>query len=167
MKHKILSLVGLFSGSVEMPKNFEIDRDKLLEDILRSVPNNFDFPFSKTWDMLETYIRERFNVEYGIKLVHKKTFGGCYKSNEISQPLLNVDPVDLRHSPDFTLLYGVKTDKCMVRIFYDDNRRKGRSWDIELKNNEFIMFPSTNTYVISNNQKDSLNSILTITYEYI
>jgi len=29
----------------------------------------------------------------------------------------------------------------------------------------FIMFPTTNMYVISNNQKDSLNSILTITYE--
>jgi hypothetical protein len=35
----------------------------------------------------------------------------------------------------------------MVRIHYDDNRRKGRSWDIKLKDNMFIMFPSTNMYV--------------------
>ena len=80
---------------------------------------------------------------------------------------LNVDPVDLRNSPDFTMLYGVKVDKCWVRIYFDDNRRKGRSWDIELKNNMFIMFPSTNTYIISNDQKESLNFIQTITYEYI
>ena len=165
MKQKILSTIGLFYGGIEMPKNFEIDRDKLLEDILKSKIKNSDFPFSKTWDMLNTYIKEHINLEYDIKLVNKKTFGDSYKPNEISQPLLNIDPVDLRHSADFTLLYGVQTDKCMVRIFYDDNRRKGRSWDIELKDNMFIMFPSTNMYVISNNQKDSLNSILTITYE--
>jgi hypothetical protein len=55
----------------------------------------------------------------------------------------------------------------MVRIYYDDNRRKGGSWDIELKNNMFIMFPSTNMYHITNNQKDSLNFIQTMTYEFI
>jgi hypothetical protein len=55
----------------------------------------------------------------------------------------------------------------MVRVHYEDNRRKGRSWDIELKNNMFIMFPSTNMYFLTNNQKDSLNFVQTILYEYI
>ena len=41
------------------------------------------------------------------------------------------------------------------------------SWDKPLSNNEFIMFPSTQMYYITNNQKDSLNSILTITHEFI
>ena len=81
--------------------------------------------------------------------------------------MLNINPVDLRNTPDYILLYGVKVEKCMVKIHYDDNRRKGRSWDIELKNNMFIMFPSTNMYYIINNQKDSLNFIQTITYEFI
>ena len=75
--------------------------------------------------------------------------------------------MDLRNSPDFTLLYGVKVKDCMVRIHYEDNRRKGRSWDIPLINNRFIMFPSTNMYYLTNNQKDSLNFVQTITYEYI
>ena len=56
---------------------------------------------------------------------------------------------------------------CMVRIHYEDNRRKGRSWDIELTNNKFIMFPSTCMYYLTNNQKDSLNFVQTILYEYI
>ena len=30
-----------------------------------------------------------------------------YKPEEVSIPLLNIDPVDLKNSPDFTLLYGV------------------------------------------------------------
>jgi len=38
---------------------------------------------------------------------------------------------------------------------------------VELENNKFIMFPSTNMYYLTNNQKDSLNFVQTITYEYI
>ena len=55
----------------------------------------------------------------------------------------------------------------MVRIHYEDNRRKGRSWDIPLTDNKFIMFPSTNMYTINNKQTESLNIVQTITYEYI
>ena len=100
-------------------------------------------------------------------LINKETWGNIYKPQETTIPLLNIDPVDLRNSPDYTLLYGVKVKDCMVRIHYEDNRRKGRSWDIPLKNNQFIMFPSTNMYYLTNNQKDSLNFVQTITYEYI
>ena len=86
---------------------------------------------------------------------------------QVSPPLLNADPVDLKNSPDYTLLYGVKVNNCSVKIHYDDNRRRGRSWDIDLTDNKFIMFPSINMYHITNNQKDSLNFIQTITYEFI
>jgi len=63
-------------------------------------------------------------------------------------------------------LYGTKVENFCFKIYYDDNRRKGKSFDIELKENMFIMFPSTNMYTISNKQKDSLNFIQTITYNY-
>ena len=167
MQKKVLSEIALYYGDVKMPKDWDIDRDRLQEDILKSKIQNIKFPFSRTWDMLNTYIREHINLEYNINLINKDTFGNIYKPGEISQPFINVDPVDLRNSPDFTLLYGVKVKNCMVRIHYEDNRRKGRSWDIPLENNKFIMFPSTNMYYITNNQKDSLNSIQTILYEYI
>ena len=65
------------------------------------------------------------------------------------------------------MLYGVNINNCSVKIYYDSNRRKGRSWDIPLENNKFIMFPSMQQYVITNNQKDNLNTILKTTYEYI
>ena len=74
---------------------------------------------------------------------------------------------DLKNSPDYTLLYGVKVKDCSVRIHYDDNRRAGNTWDMPLTNNQFIMFPSTNMYCITNRQKDSLNFIQMITYESI
>ena len=167
MEKKVLSEIALYYGDVAMPKGFEIDRDKLQSDILSSNINNKKFPFSREWDKLNTYLREHINVEYGFQLVNKETWGNVYKPKEISIPLLNIDPVDLANSPDYTLLYGVNVKDCSVRIHYDDNRRAGRSWDIPLKNNQFIMFPSTNMYYITNNQKDSLNFILTITNEFI
>ena len=80
-----------------------------------------------------------------------------YKPEEVSIPLRNVDPLDLKNAPDFTMLYGVSVKDCFVRIFYDDNRRAGRSWDIPLTNNRYLIFPSTNIYCISNKQKNSLN----------
>ena len=167
MQKKVLTEQSLFFGDIDMPKGFEIDQEKLTNDILQSTFNTKEFPFSRTWDMLNTYMRDFIGLDYGINLVNKSTWGNIYKPAETTIPLLNIDPVDLRNSPDFTMLYGVKVKDCFVRIHYEDNRRKGRSWDIELKNNMFIMFPSTNMYYLTNNQKDSLNFVQTITYEYI
>ena len=167
MQKKVLSEQSLFYGDVAMPKYWDIDRNKLTNDILQSTFNSKEFPFSRTWDVLNTYMKDFIGLEHGISLVNKLTWGNIYKPNETTIPLLNIDPVDLRNSPDFTMLYGVKVKDCNVRIHYEDNRRKGRSWDIELKNNMFIMFPSTNMYYLTNNQKDNLNFVQTITYEYI
>ena len=167
MKKKVLSEIGLYYGDIEMPKGFEIDRDKLQTDILKSRINNKKFPYSREWDKLNTYLREHINLEFGFQLINKETWGNVYKPKEISIPLLNIDPVDLRNSPDYTLLYGVNVKDCNIRIHYNDNRRAGRSWDIPLENNQFIMFPSMQMYYITNNQKDSLNFILTITNEFI
>jgi len=164
MQKKVLSEQALYYGDVAMPKDWDIDRDKLQQDILIT---DSQFPFSRTFDMLNTYMRDHINLEYGFTLINKETWGNMYKPQETTIPLLNIDPVDLRNSPDYTFLYGVKVKDCMVRIHYEDNRRKGRSWDIELKDNMFIMFPSTNMYYLTNNQKDSLNFVQTITYEYI
>ena len=167
MQKKVLTEQALYYGDVAMPKDWDIDRNKLTGDILQSSFTNREFPFSRTWDMLNTYMRDHIGLEYGINLVNKSTWGNIYKPAETTIPLLNIDPVDLRNSPDFTLLYGVKVKDCNVRIHFEDNRRKGRSWDIELKNNMFILFPSTNMYYLTNTQKDSLNFVQTITYEYI
>jgi hypothetical protein len=167
MQKKVLSEIALYYGDVTMPKDWDIDRDKLQQDILTSNVTDSPFPFSKEWDKLNTYIREHINLNYNFTLVNKQVWGNMYKPQETTIPLLNIDPVDLRNSPDYSLLYGVNVKNCIVRIHYEDNRRKGRSWDIELKNNKFIMFPSTCMYYLTNNQKDNLNFVKTITYEYI
>jgi hypothetical protein len=167
MHKKVLTEQSLYFGDVSMPEHWEIDRTELSHHILHSSLTDEEIQFSKTYDKLNTYIKDFIGLKHSINLVNKETWGNIYKPNETTIPLLNIDPVDLRNSADFTLLYGVKVKDCMVRIHYEDNRRKGRSWDIKLKDNMFIMFPSTNMYYLTNNQKDSLNFIQTITYEYI
>ena len=54
MQKKVLSEQALYYGDVAMPKDWDIDRDKLSGDILQSQIQNKDFPFSRTWDMLNT-----------------------------------------------------------------------------------------------------------------
>ena len=126
MQKKVLTEQALYFGDVAMPKDWDIDRDKLSGDILQSVIQNKQFPFSRTWDMLNTYMRDHVGLEYGINLINKETWGNIYKPAETTIPLLNIDPVDLRNSPDFTLLYGVKVKDCFSGLFKSSNRTKKR-----------------------------------------
>ena len=169
MQKKVLSEIDVYFGQIKMPEGFEIDREKLCVDILLFTNYNDQFPFSRSWDMLQTYLHEHINLEYGFKLVPKKTLGNIYYPNQYSHSLLQLDSLDLRNSPDYVMLYGVNVgkDSCKVFIEYDDNRRKGRSWEIFLNDNNFVMFPSTQRYHITANTSEQLNFILTTTYEFI
>ena len=58
-----LSEIAIYYGDVSMPKGFEIDRNKLQEDILKHQIQDCPFPFSREWDKLTTYLREHINLE--------------------------------------------------------------------------------------------------------
>ena len=167
MQKKVLSEQALYYGDVDMPKGWDVDREALINDALLAKIKKQNFPFSKNWDRLNLYIKEHIGLNYEVNLVYKNNWCSYYKPEEITKPFTNVNAVDLRNSADFTCLYGVKVKDCDVTILFDDNRRKGRSWTIPLEDNKFRMFPSTNLYYITNKQKESLNFVKTITYEYI
>ena len=105
MHKKILSQIDLHFGQIEMPKGFEIDREKLGADILSSVIYNREFPFSRSWDMLQTYLREHLNLEYGFTLVHKKTVGNIYKPRQHS------------HSKNSNVQITEKSKRCRIESF--------------------------------------------------
>lgn len=170
IKKDILSEISIYYGKVKMPKGFEIEEDELVKNItLSSYYENIEYPFSITWDKLKTYITDFIKVEHNLSLIPKKSFGNFYEKNEISTPKLEIDPVDLKNSPDFVLLYGVEVDSktCEIVIHYDDNRRKGRSRNIILEKNMFVLFPSSLLYYVKNNKNSYLNFVQTITFEYI
>ena len=66
MHKKVLSEIALYYGDVAMPKDWDIDRDKLQQDILTSNVTDSPFPFSKELDKLNTYVREHINLNYAI-----------------------------------------------------------------------------------------------------
>ena len=169
MQRQVLTEVDLHYGIIDMPKGFEIDSDQLIKDTLNHKIYSKEFPFSRTLDMLHTYLREHISLEHQFNLVGKTTTADYYKPGEDSVSMLQLDPVDLRNAPDYVMLYGIDVakDSCTVVIDYDDNRRKGRSWEIKLNKNNFIMFPSTQRYYIKPNTSDKLNFVLTSTYEFI
>ena len=45
MQKKVLSEIALYYGDVTMPKDWDIDRDKLQKDILKSEVTNSSFRF--------------------------------------------------------------------------------------------------------------------------
>ena len=167
IKQKILSKIDLYVGNINMPKGFEIDRDILQADILTHIIQDCPLPFSRDYDKLNTYLREHIYLNYNFTLINKLSTGYMFRPDQSNFPDLDINKVDLKNSPDYIMLYGVDVENCNVRIYYDDNRRAGRSWDISLENNKFIMFPSTLVYHITNNQKNKLNLILKTAYEYI
>jgi hypothetical protein len=166
MKKIILSKIDLYYGKVEMPIGFEIDQKKLSVDILSSITYNQEFPFSRTYDMLQTYLREHIFLEFNIKLQTKQSFGQIFKSSEHSNFLSQIDIMDLKNSPNYVMLYGVNITKnsCKVILEYDDNRKKNNNYEIVLNNNDFLLFSSSLKYNIITNKINSLNIILTTTY---
>ena len=183
MHKKVLTEVDLYTGEIAMPKGFEINRNQIKNDILKSYVTldrinnnprtysykNYKVPFSQPLQWTQDYMRDHWKVEYGFTLVPKNMHGKILHPKEKSVLMHSVDPVDLRNSPDYTLIYGldIEPNSCECIIEYDNNRRKSRTWHIPVKNNEFIMFPATQRYMITENKSDKLNTILVINYEYI
>jgi len=75
MRKKVLSKIDLYYGDVAMPKDWQIDPVELSHHILQYQIDNKKFSFSKTWDKLNTYIREHIQLEYNFKLINKKNMG--------------------------------------------------------------------------------------------
>ena len=180
MQKKVLSEIDLYIDTVQVIK---IDRAKIKNDILNSFAfdkrlsqnkkdysyQDFEVPFSKPLQWLKDYLRDHFRVESHRTLVGKKEWGNVYGPHASSYTRHQVDPIYLKDAPDYTCLYGldVAQDSCELVIEYDDNRRKNRTWHIPLEDNQFIIFPSTQRYFISQNKSKQMNIFLTMTYEYI
>jgi hypothetical protein len=164
-----LSETAIYWGRANMPKDWHIDKERLIKDItLSNYYEDVSYPFSKTWDMLKTYVCDFMRLEQKIDLSAKKTFGNFYEKNEISKPKLEINFANLNESPDFVCIYGVEIDKdtCNLNLFYNDNRKFGCTWTIPIETNKFIIFPSSLQYYITNSKNTYLNFINTITFTH-
>ena len=184
MKKQVVSEIDIVSGTIDSPKGFEINRDKIKNDIIASfinqkrISNNekdfaytdYQVPFSQPLQWLKDYLRDHYKVEYQKTLIPKLDFGIILDKKQQSHNRNLVEPLDLLHAPDYTCIYGVDIDdeeQLEVVIHYDDNRRVNRTWHVPLQNNKFIIFPSMQRFYISENKSSKLQTLLVSTYEYI
>jgi hypothetical protein len=102
-----------------------------------------------------------------MSLVPHVNYGNFYERGETSKPKLEINLMDLKNSNDFVLLYGVEIDPntCKIIINYDDNKRKGKRFEYNLNNDDFIMFPTSQLYYVENNKNSYLNFIQTIIFD--
>jgi hypothetical protein len=163
MEKKVLTEQALYFGDIKMPKNFEVNRSQLAIDILTASIQN-KFPISKNFHKINNYIIEYLKAKYEISVINKTVKGFLYKTEETTNPCMDIDFRSLKDSVDYTMLYGVNTSNCVVTILYDDNRNKQQYHSIDLTSNKFIIFPSSNMYFINNKQKESFNFLLKINY---
>jgi len=179
MEKKVLSEIDLYTDRVQALK---LDRKKIKNDILNSFVSqkrlsknkkdysyeDFKIPFSTPLQWLNDYLRDHFQVDHGRTLIFKETWGNVYNPHESSYTRHQLQPMILNDTPDYICLYGVDVakDSCELVIEYDDNRRKNRTWHINLEDNQFIIFPSTQRYFISQNKSKQMNIFLTMTYTY-
>ena len=184
MKKQVVSEIDIVSGTIDSPKGFEINRDKIKNDIIASfitqkrISNNekdyaytdYQVHVSQPLQWLKDYLIDHYKVEYQKTLIPKLDFGIILDKKQQSHNRNLIEPLDLLHAPDYTCVYGVDIDdeeQLEVVIHYDDNRRVNRTWHVPLQNNKFIIFPSMQRFYITENKSSKLQTILISTYEYI
>ena len=165
---EILSELAIYQGYVDMPKDWDIDPSEFIVGTLNEDIFGKKFPYCRTFERLNNYIKEYIYLKDRKKLVNEKTWGTVYQPQQASSPLLGADPNNFRDAPDAILLYGTKITKrsCSVVIRYDDNKNKNLTETIALEKNKFILFPSILPYYITLNKSSDINFIQTITYKY-
>ena len=175
MKVRHLTETNLYFGTLDLPKGYELNKEEFIHDMIfsKEVKKNL-YPTttkdyfvepSKDVDKIYSYIRDHFSVQLISNITNRKYLSfskeidWCnvlYPTEEYHSSGI-VNPVDLKHSPDFTVIYAFKTSPCHLIVYYDDNRRAGRSYKLDIKENEFYIFPSTLRYEITKNNSDNIN----------
>ena len=181
MRKNVLSEIDLYTGEIQTPKGFEIKRKEIKNSIIQSynhqkrISNNskdysyldYKVEYTQPLGWLKDHMRDYFNVEYNKGLVPQLDWGNVYEPKEQSFLRNTIELLNLKNSPDYTFIYGVDVEEnsCDIVMEYDDNRRTNKTWHVPMKNNFFVMFPSTQKYFITLNQSKQLNVFLTSTYE--
>ena len=183
MRKKVLSEIDIYFGIVDMPKYFEINREELKSNLLSSVlkdkyfsnssvistPFDYEMLNGKAFTMLNTYLIENFKLKHEISIVNSFNFGSIFNEKESSIVKNLVNEQDLSSSPDYTCIYGIEIEKQSQQLIiqYPNKRLKENFFSIELKNNEYIIFPSTLKYFFTRNTSNQTNTFLTIAYNIV
>jgi len=160
MYKKVLEETAIYSGKVSMPRGYEIDHESLLVNITGSNVYEVNFPLSNIWVDLNNFLTERIYLNFKLNLSNVKTWGDIIYPGK----KFEVSKIPEKPRNHFVLIYGVKIKpgSSYVKIYHKDIPQM-----YEIKEGEFIMFPSNLLYTICENKSDKINFIQSILYELI
>lgn len=182
MKKTILTETAVYTGIIDSPKGYEINREKIKNEAIKGyVLNNKKHFIENTWEhkdykltrsipelrFVEDYIRDFFKLKTKQTLEAPSYYVNVLEHLEQSYSRNNLDLNHLLNSPNYTMIYCVDvTDKSSsIVIEYDDHLRINKLYQIAVKNNMFIIMPSTLRYFISENLSEEPNVFITINYK--
>ena len=118
---------------------------------------------------VQDYIRDHWNEKNGFTLVPLTVDGVTsiiQQTNEDIPVHQHIDEFDLNGSPDYSGIYtvGKGEEQVNITIFYEDGRRRMRSWTIPLEINKFIIWPSHLKAEISKNK--SKDFLVNLSFKY-
>ena len=157
-KKVLVEETSVYHGKIKMPKGYEIDHESFIFNITGS--NVFDVPFPTTniFSELNTYLIENIYLNFKIIISNVKTWGDIIYPTKKSD--IVIPPQDIKYH--FVLLFGVKiTSKSTYVKIYLNNKPV----IFEIKEGEFVMFPSNLMYNFTENKSNKFNFIQTILYE--
>jgi len=181
MKKEILSEIDVYYGTVDMPKYFEINRDELKANLLNSVlkdksfsnnfvignSNDYQMQNGKAFYMFNEYIIQNFFLKHKQSVKNNFNFGSIFNKDESSITKNLIDKYKIGDSPDYTCIYGIEVNKGSQQIIleYSNKRLIENYLNLELKNNEYVIFPSVLNYFFTRNGSDKTNTYMTTTYD--
>jgi|TARA_R100000664_G_C2679826_1_gene88316 hypothetical protein len=181
MKKTILSETAIYTGTIDSPKGYEIDREKIKKEAVQGyVLNNRKHFIENTWEhkdyklmrhiselrFVEDYIKDFFKIKAGVVLESKNYYVNILEHLEQSYSRNNLNLNHLLDSPSYTMIYCVDvTEKSSsIVIEYDDHLRINKLHQVPVKNNMFLIMPSTLRYFISENLSEDPNIFININY---
>ena len=80
---------------------------------------------------------------------------------------VSINKQKLFESPDYTCIYAIDVERYSQQLVieYPNKRLKENFFQVELKNNEYIIFPSILKYFFTRNTSNKTNTYLTIAYK--
>ena len=157
--------LSMYEGKIKMPKGFEINSDVLISKLFQENLLDNKFRSSKEFDKLNSYIIEYMYIQYQLPFRFLKTWGDYYKSKTITRPLRQFNPSFPEETGNLVALYGIDVANCFIRLQYTVNKDLKCSEIVELKKNNFVIFPANFVYQISSFQEKNFNFIQTIIYD--
>jgi len=167
MKEFELSKTSIYYGFIPEILCKKINKEKIKKNfILNKRKNNFqsssyfeyhqdylNFQDDKEIFWIYDYVRDKFNLDHNVHLVMKEKSGIVLDKNESIGFHHHIYEKDRENSPTYSLLYTVEKGQkpCYVIFEYSNLFRKQNHCKIEMRENQFILFPSILKHRISKN----------------